>query len=66
MTAGPDRPARRVRMVRGGPLIIDGPVEIDYHGTTLYCDGFKVALCQCGRSRIKPFCDTSHRRLRHR
>lgn len=45
-------------------MLIEGPVDIVYDGQVIHCDRFQVALCQCGRSQIKPFCDTSHRRMR--
>ncbi len=64
MTAQHDGPARRVRIVRGGPVVVDGPIEIEHEGETIRCDRFQVALCLCGRSRIKPLCDASHRRVR--
>ncbi|REF00182.1 CDGSH iron-sulfur domain-containing protein [Thermomonospora umbrina] len=60
---GPER--RRVIMEPGGPVLVEGPVEIDLpDGGTLECDRFMVALCTCRRSRRFPLCDTSHRRRR--
>lgn len=54
---------RRVRMVKGGPMLVEGPVDVECaSGEVIRCDRFMVALCMCGRSRRKPFCDTSHRR----
>lgn len=59
---GAGRP-RRVRIVPDGPILIEGPVEIELDdGRTVISDRFLVALCQCRRSRSHPFCDTSHRR----
>ncbi|TDB83108.1 CDGSH iron-sulfur domain-containing protein [Actinomadura sp. KC216] len=56
-------PERRVRIVPGGPLLVEGPVEIVLDdGTTVTSDRFLVALCTCRRSHAYPFCDTSHRR----
>ncbi|MDL9935263.1 CDGSH iron-sulfur domain-containing protein [Gordonia sp. ABSL1-1] len=53
----------RVRLVRGGPLMVPGPVDIELSdGTLVHSDRFMVALCACGRSRNYPLCDTSHRR----
>ncbi|MFF4394207.1 CDGSH iron-sulfur domain-containing protein [Streptomyces sp. NPDC001480] len=55
-------PPRRVRMQRRGPILVDGPVEIELEdGTTVSSDRFRVALCTCRRSRRYPWCDTSHR-----
>nr|WP_116026983.1 CDGSH iron-sulfur domain-containing protein [Thermomonospora umbrina] len=52
-------------MEPGGPVLVEGPVEIDLpDGGTLECDRFMVALCTCRRSRRFPLCDTSHRRRR--
>jgi CDGSH-type Zn-finger protein len=61
----PNVPAerRRVTVRRPGPLLVEGPVEVTLEdGTTVSSDRFCVALCTCRRSRIPPWCDTSHRR----
>lgn len=55
--------ARRVTVDRDGPILIEGPVEIVQEGGTIATsDRFIVAVCTCRRSRIHPWCDTSHRR----
>ncbi|MGW7819930.1 CDGSH iron-sulfur domain-containing protein [Streptomyces puniciscabiei] len=55
--------ARRITLQRQGPLLVEGPVEVQLEdGTTVRSDRFRVALCTCGRSRRYPWCDTSHRR----
>ncbi|MEU6800146.1 CDGSH iron-sulfur domain-containing protein [Streptomyces neyagawaensis] len=60
----PNDPAerRRITVQRPGPLLVEGPVEVTTEdGTTVSSDRFRVALCTCRRSRIYPWCDTSHR-----
>lgn len=55
--------ARRVHYETGGPVLIEGPIEVVREdGTLVRSDRPVVALCACRRSRIFPFCDTSHRR----
>lgn len=55
----------RVRMVRGGPTLVPGPVDIELpDGSHVASDRFMVALCSCWRSKRYPLCDTSHRRRR--
>lgn len=55
--------ATRVTFVQGGPMLVEGPVEVTLDdGGTVRSDRFLVALCTCRRSRTFPFCDTSHRR----
>ncbi len=46
-----------------GPYKVTGPVRlIDAEGRELAVpEGEAVALCRCGASRTKPFCDASHR-----
>ncbi|MBQ0826281.1 CDGSH iron-sulfur domain-containing protein [Streptomyces tagetis] len=57
-----DGPPRRVTVQRRGPLLVEGPVEVELEdGTTVSSDRFRVALCTCRRSRRFPWCDTSHR-----
>ncbi|OQO89403.1 iron-binding protein [Saccharomonospora piscinae] len=62
---GRGREPRRVTVVPGGPVLVEGPVELCLDdGTTVVSDRFQVAVCACRRSRTYPFCDTSHRRKR--
>nr|WP_278314623.1 CDGSH iron-sulfur domain-containing protein [Lolliginicoccus levis] len=54
-----------MRYTADGPLLVPGPVRIELpDGTVAESDRVTVALCLCRRSRIFPFCDTSHRRKR--
>jgi CDGSH-type Zn-finger protein/uncharacterized Fe-S cluster protein YjdI len=49
-----------VAVAASGPLYVRGDVEVrDSAGTTLL-DDTRVALCRCGESTNKPFCDNSH------
>ncbi|MFD1852570.1 CDGSH iron-sulfur domain-containing protein [Kitasatospora cinereorecta] len=50
-----------------GPLLIEGPVEVTCaDGTVAMSNRFLVAVCTCRRSRMYPWCDTSHRRRTNR
>ncbi|CAL9350444.1 MULTISPECIES: CDGSH iron-sulfur domain-containing protein [unclassified Streptomyces] len=54
--------ARRVTVRRKGPMLVEGPVEVELEdGSVVSSDRFRVALCTCRRSRRYPWCDTSHR-----
>jgi CDGSH-type Zn-finger protein len=49
-----------------GPFVIRGPVRVtDHQGNefTLPTNKETVALCRCGHSRNKPFCDSSHKQV---
>ncbi|MER6346885.1 CDGSH iron-sulfur domain-containing protein [Streptomyces sp. NPDC001595] len=62
MPNSPSDPPRRIRVRRQGPMLVEGPVEVELEdGTTVSSDRFEVALCTCRRSRRFPWCDTSHR-----
>ena len=53
-----------IRTRENGPLVVSGPVQIEDHlGNVFELDKAKenVALCRCGHSARKPFCDGSHR-----
>jgi uncharacterized Fe-S cluster protein YjdI len=53
------RPAE-LRASANGPLLVSGNVRIlDGEGAVLF-EGEKVALCRCGGSANKPFCDGTH------
>jgi CDGSH iron-sulfur domain-containing protein 3 len=48
-----------------GPYKVEGPARIvDAEGRELVVpEGRGIALCRCGHSQTKPFCDKSHRRV---
>ena len=44
-----------------GPYLVKGPVKIvDASGNEFRVEGKTVALCRCGNSNTKPFCDGTH------
>ena len=50
---------------RDGPLLVRGPVSLtDQDGNEIPLDRGTVALCRCGRSRLRPFCDGTHKLVR--
>jgi CDGSH-type Zn-finger protein len=50
-----------------GPLLLRGPASLrTVDGATVEHDRTVMALCRCGRSRLKPLCDGSHRLSRFR
>ena len=46
-----------------GPLFVRGAVRIVDGDGGLIREDTRVALCRCGASANKPFCDGSHRRI---
>lgn len=43
-----------------GPMVVAGRVSVESSKGGLYPLRNKVALCTCGKSKNKPFCDGSH------
>ena len=54
-----------VRFRRNGPCIVEGEdVRIlDWNGVEYRIARRPVALCRCGASRTKPFCDGTHSKI---
>lgn len=53
-----------VRLRENGPLVITGAIKIvDHQGNEFAVPPGKdtIALCRCGHSKNKPFCDGAHR-----
>jgi CDGSH-type Zn-finger protein len=47
---------------RDGPLLIRGPIKlVGPDGEVLQSTRDPVALWRCGKSRLKPFCDGTHK-----
>jgi CDGSH-type Zn-finger protein len=56
-----DLPAVTVTAYPDGPLVLRGDFEIREVDGSPMRTGHTVALCRCGRSAVKPFCDGSHK-----
>jgi CDGSH-type Zn-finger protein len=60
-------PELRITPYRDGPLLIRGPFRlVDQDGNEIETGGGTVALCRCGKSRARPFCDGTHNLVRFR
>jgi CDGSH-type Zn-finger protein len=47
---------------RDGPLLVRGPIRmLDADGEPISPRRDPVALCRCGKSRLRPFCDGTHK-----
>lgn len=54
-----------IRLRRNGPYVIDGDdvKVVDWNGAEYRVDRRPIALCRCGASTTKPFCDGSHSKV---
>lgn len=53
----------RIRTRANGPLVVEGPFTlVDANGNAFPLNTSKpaIALCRCGHSKNKPFCDGAH------
>jgi uncharacterized Fe-S cluster protein YjdI len=46
--------------VPGGPLYVRGLIQLRSADGSLLVEDTRVALCRCGQSQNKPYCDNSH------
>lgn len=57
----------RITPYRNGPYLVRGPfVLVDQDGNEIEVGRRVVALCRCGKSRIRPFCDGTHKTINFR
>jgi CDGSH-type Zn-finger protein len=57
-----DTPAATVTACEDGPLLLRGSFVLRTQtGETIDARRGTVALCRCGRSGIRPFCDGTHK-----
>lgn len=56
-------PGATITPYRDGPLIVRGDFRlVDQDGNEIDPGRETIALCRCGKSGIKPFCDGAHKR----
>jgi len=52
-----------IDIIKNGPLIVNGPVELKDAKGGAYPAQKRMALCRCGASTTKPFCDGTHSKI---
>jgi uncharacterized Fe-S cluster protein YjdI len=58
-----EKPPAEIKVVKNGPLLVDGVcVLIGPEGKEVASRG-PYALCRCGGSKKKPFCDGTHNKI---
>ena len=55
----------KIRLRRSGPYVIesDEVAVVDWEGVEYQIDRRPIALCRCGASSRKPFCDGTHQKI---
>jgi CDGSH-type Zn-finger protein len=57
-------PPTTITPYRNGPYLVRGPLTLtDQEGNEIERRRKVVALCRCGRSKIRPFCDGTHKAI---
>lgn len=51
----------RITVKKNGPYFVDAPLEIVDGDGNIKLEERRIALCRCGHSNNKPYCDGSHR-----
>ena len=53
-----------IEVLKNGPYIVSGPIQmIDANGNAYELKKETIALCRCGASATKPFCDGHHTKI---
>lgn len=61
-SASGDFPPVTITPYRDGPYLVRGPFRLlDQDGNEIDPARRTIALCRCGKSRTRPFCDGTHR-----
>ena len=53
-----------IRPLKNGPYLVEGELDLfDTEGNKIPVEKSTIALCRCGASSNKPFCDGTHSRI---
>ena len=52
-----------ITVIKNGPFIVTGAVELKDMAGTSYPAAEKLVLCRCGASTNRPFCDGTHGKI---
>ena len=53
----------KIQALKNGPLLVKGSVEVLDSNGEIMQSAAQVALCRCGQSTKKPFCDGTHSKV---
>jgi len=55
----------RIKILMNGPYIVEGErvIVVDWAGRAYRVESTRFALCRCGASTLKPFCDGTHSKV---
>jgi len=53
----------KIEITDNGPILVKGPFIVKYKGGEEVREAKTTALCRCGASGNKPYCDGSHRKV---
>jgi CDGSH-type Zn-finger protein len=57
-------PPTKITPYQDGPYLVRGPFTlVDQEGNEIEVRRRVVALCRCGRSQMRPFCDGTHKAI---
>src|SRR5258708_3286009 len=57
------RADEKIGILKNGPYVVAGGVELKDAEGNVYPAKDKIALCRCGASRTNPFCDGPHSKI---
>ena len=52
-----------IEILPNGPLLVKGPISLKMRDGSRKKEGNSIALCRCGNSGNKPYCDGTHRKI---
>jgi CDGSH-type Zn-finger protein len=54
-----------IRVRKNGPYRVEGDdvIVVDWNGNEYIVNRLPIALCRCGASTTKPFCDGTHSKI---
>jgi CDGSH-type Zn-finger protein len=56
-------PNVNIEVLKDGPVLVTGPISLkNSAGAEIPVEKDTIALCRCGHSAAKPFCDGAHKR----
>ena len=53
----------KIETIKNGPYIVNGRVDLKDPDGNVYPPKDRIALCRCGASTTKPFCDGTHSKI---